>query len=208
MDSPVYEADALRRYGQLYSAEQSQALLQQLIREIHWQDSFVAYGRRFEIPRQQAWYAEQGIHYRYAENQLHRHDWIAPLRAIKQKVEDRCGEQFNSVLVTLYRDGKDYVGWHADDEKELGEQPVIASLSLGACREFHYRRKQTGQGHVIKLNDGELLVMPAGFQQDWEHCVPQQSGISMPRLNLTFRRVITLYDMDKAREIMENGYKD
>lgn len=200
--------ELLHRYGRICSIAQSRSLLNKLMNNIQWQTGFEAYGRHFEIPRQQAWYADRGIQYRYADKQMPRQDWIDPLRAIKQQVEDRCDERFNSVLVTLYRNGEDYVGWHADDEKELGERSVIASLSLGASREFHYRHKQAGGSRVIDLNDGELLVMQAGFQEGWEHSVPRQPEVKRVRINLTFRRVLECYDMDKAREIMARAYKD
>lgn len=201
-------SELLKQYGRIYANDQSQALLQQLIQEIEWQGSFVAYGRRFEIPRRQAWFADQGIQYRYAENQLQRQDWNDILWTIKQDVETACGETFNSVLVTHYRDGQDYVGWHADDENELGRRPVIASLSLGVGREFHYRHKQTADKGALTMNDGELLVMQAGFQEEWQHCVPLQSEVNGARINLTFRRVQPLYDWDKARDIVARAYKD
>jgi len=93
-------------------------------------------------------------------------------------------------LLTYYRDGQDHVNWHADDEPELGDAPVIASLSLGAAREFQYRHKQGEARGSLQLQDGELLVMQPQFQQQWEHRVPTQPHISEPRINLTFRQVV------------------
>lgn len=180
----------LTLHGRLYTTQQSGALLANLIRGLDWQTSFTAYGRRFAIPRQQAWYADEGIHYRYSENQMQSHRWVEPLVSIKQRVEQIAGESFNSVLVTYYRNGHDYVGWHADDEAELGNQPLIASLSLGQSREFRFRHKKTETSGYIELHDGELVIMQAGFQEQWQHCVPRQEQVDKPRINLTFRKVL------------------
>lgn len=180
----------LQRHGRLYPLAKTQALLQELIRTIEWQQDFEAFGRRFDVPRLQAWYADKGVHYRYSDNKLESHDWTPLLRFIKKDVEKRSGYGFNSVLLTFYRDGDDHVNWHADDEPELGVEPVIASLSLGACREFQFRHTQRDDCGSLQLQDGELLVMLPGFQQNWQHRIPPQPGISDPRINLTFRQVV------------------
>jgi len=180
----------LKLHGQLYQPAQAQALLQALIHEVEWQQDFVAFGRRFDVPRLQAWYADAGVHYRYSDNKLESHVWTALLLSIKEDVENQAGHGFNSVLLTYYRDGQDHVNWHADDEPELGDAPVIASLSLGATREFQYRHKQGEERGSLQLQDGELLVMQPQFQQQWEHRVPTQPQISEPRINLTFRQVV------------------
>ena len=177
--------------GQIYRWQQSRYLLNLLIRRIHWQGDFIAFGRRFVVPRLQAWYADDGVHYRYSDNKLESHTWMEPLLSIKQDVERYSGHPFNSVLLTYYRHGNDHVNWHADDEPELGEAPVIASLSLGASREFHYRHKQGEASGKLALHNGELLVMQPLFQRHWEHRIPAQSEISEPRINLTFRQVVT-----------------
>lgn len=177
----------------VYSPEDSKRLLDTLVKVVDWQQDFVAFGRRFDIPRLQAWYADEGIHYRYSDNMLQSHAWIEPLLSIKQEIEIHSGYRFNSVLLTYYRNGDDHVSWHADDEAELGEAPVIASLSLGASREFHYRHIESGQDGQLVLHDGDLLIMQPGFQRYWQHCIPVQPEISLPRLNLTFRRVETVH---------------
>lgn len=181
----------LHLHGLLYPATQAQALLLKLIQGIEWQQDFTAFGRRFQVPRQQAWYADPGVHYRYSDNKLASHAWTDLLRSIKQDVETRADHVFNSVLLTYYRDGQDHVNWHADDEPELGQTPVIASLSLGAAREFQYQHKQRDERGSLQLQNGELLVMLPQFQRDWEHRVPQQPEVTSPRINLTFRQVLT-----------------
>jgi alkylated DNA repair dioxygenase AlkB len=175
--------------GRLYSQQQCRELLASLIRDIDWQYDYHAFGRRFDVPRVQAWYADPGIHYRYSNNMLEHRPWIPLLSGIRKKIEARTGHRFNSVLVTYYRDGNDHVTYHADNEPELGETPFIASLSFGATREFHYRHKRTGEIRGMRLHDGELLMMQPAFQHDWEHCVPMEPEISAPRINLTFRQV-------------------
>lgn len=183
--------DLLQSYGCLYPAQQSCHLLEDLIEEIDWQTEFVAYGRKFELPRLQAWYADKGVHYRNSDNKMQTRDWVSILSSIKSTIDSITNHTFNSVLLTYYRNGQDFVGWHADDEPELGSTPVIASLSLGATRTFHYRHKQTACSGSMPLHDGELLVMQPAFQQHWEHCLLPEAQITQPRLNLTFRRVVS-----------------
>lgn len=187
-DDPLDES-LLSPRGKLYSPQQRSALMATLLREIDWQYEYFVLGRRFEVPRLQAWYADSGAHYRYSDNFLRHRPWIPSLLSIKHDVENKTGYDFNSVLVTCYRNGGDHVTLHADDEKELGASPVIASLSLGATREFHYRHKHSGETRRTPLHDGDLLVMHPAFQHEWEHCVPVEPSITTPRINLTFRKV-------------------
>lgn len=177
--------------GKLYSQQRCNSLLHELTEEINWNDDHcVVVGRRFDIPRLQAWYADEGIEYNYSNNLLKTQTWLESLSAIKHDVQQISSLVFNSVLVTFYRDGNDYVNWHADDEDELGADPIIASLSLGATRAFQYRRLCDGLSGEVMLNNGDLLIMQPGFQKGWEHRVPKQPAINEPRLNLTFRNVI------------------
>ena len=180
----------LLSYGCLYTKQQTRDLLDTLLGKTDWQTDFTAYGRRFGLPRLQSWYANDNVHYRYTDNKLTTHPWTTQLLAIKQTVEAKTNARFNSVLLTCYRNGRDQVGWHADDETELGDAPVIASLSLGATRYFHYRHKQSTKTGRVKLHDGQLLVMQPSFQHDWEHAVLPEAHIVKPRINLTFRQVV------------------
>jgi len=191
--SPILDK-LLSLHGKIYSPEYSQILLDRLISEVSWQNEFVAFGRHFDVPRMQAWYADEGIHYRYSDNMLQSHIWIEPLLLIKNNIEEMSGHTFNSVLVTYYRNGHDHVSWHADDEPELGDVPVIASLSLGASRKFQYRHNQSDESGSMQLHNGELLIMQPDFQHQWEHCVPYEFDVLAPRINLTFRKVIMLHE--------------
>lgn len=181
------------------------AYLAHLIRDIRWhQDHFVVSGRRFAIPRLQAWHADEGIQYSYSNNLLDTQPWVEPLVDIKRQVEARVGHSFNSVLLTYYRDGRDHVTWHADDEKELGDQPVIASLSLGATRRFQFRDKSDHTtGHMF-LDDGDLLLMHPAFQFRWQHCVPTEPAVTAPRINLTFRKVVDTNAVSNAAHHQPN----
>ncbi len=173
-----------------YQVDRCRQLLQHLIQVIDWQHDYLAFGRRFAVPRVQAWYADTGVHYRYSNNMLRHRSWIPGLLSIKADVERLAGQRFNSVLVTHYRDGRDHVTWHADDEPELGDAPVIASLSLGASRIFQYRPKHgNDENQSMPLHDGQLLLMKPDFQRNWLHAVPAQPEVKTPRLNLTFRQV-------------------
>lgn len=170
-------------------------LFHQLLAETPWNDgSYLAGGRRFQLPRLQAWFSDPGVAYRYADNLLNSHPWTPTLLDVKRRVETLCNTAFNAVLVNLYRDGQDAVGWHADDEPDLGPAPVIASLSLGAGRQFVLRPK-TDRGAVplplsLPLSAGTLLVMLPPLQRDWEHAVPAETAVTEPRINLTFRYVL------------------
>ena len=188
-ETPFVRGD-LSRIDNLYSIEHRRSLLVTLIATINWNvDYCVVFGRKFNIPRLQAWYADEGIRYSYSNNLLKTQPWLNSLLDIKLDVQKRTGFEFNSVLVTFYRNGNDCVGWHADDEDELGTDPVIASLSLGATREFQFRHKHHDISGNILLNDGDLLLMQPGFQAHWEHCIRREPALLEPRINLTFRKV-------------------
>lgn len=183
--------NGLTMLGKLYSPQRCNEILARLINEVTWsEDACVIFGRRFEIPRLQAWFADSGIRYSYSNNLLQTQAWIASLLAIKQDVAAITGHDFNAVLLTYYRHGKDHVTWHADDEKELGEAPVIASLSLGETRQFQYRNISNKFTESLSLENGDLLLMHPEFQRNWQHCIPIEESVDRPRINLTFRYVV------------------
>lgn len=118
--------------------------------------------------------------------------WLPELTELRTSIERATGTPFNSVLINLYRDGADSMGWHADDEPELGDQPIIASMSLGAERDFVMRRREQTSLHkkqVIQLKHGSLLLMQGDTQRFWHHALPKRRKITTPRINLTFRRI-------------------
>ncbi|MCL7423313.1 MAG: alpha-ketoglutarate-dependent dioxygenase AlkB [Methylobacter sp.] len=174
-----------------YSAAESERLYQRLLREQNWPDNrYIVAGRQFTLPRLQTWHADPGIVYSYSNNLLQTRPWTPLLYAIRAKIEDLLNYRFNSVLVNLYRNGEDYVGWHADNEPELGDRPFIASLTFGAERQFAFRHKHSFEQGQVLLRSGSLLVMQPDFQHHWLHSIPMQKNVIRGRINLTFRKVL------------------
>ena len=142
------------------------------------------FGKQVTIPRLQAWYGDKHCSYSYSGLQLAPLVWTPQLIQLKTTVETVCQHTFNSVLLNLYRNGQDSNGWHSDDEPELGEHPIIASLSLGETRRFKLRHKfdKTIKGIDIELTSGSLLVMSGHSQSHWQHCVPKTARPVEPRI--------------------------
>jgi len=175
------QVDLGRDYGEL---------LRDLIENSDWrQEQITVYGKQYLQPRLSAWYGD--LSYRYSGFRLDPLPWTDTLLAIRSKVEDLCGLDFNSVLLNYYRDHNDSMGMHSDDERELGTQPAIASLSLGAERDFLLRHKLRKEMDTCKLPlpSGSLLLMRGDTQRYWRHGIAKQKQACGPRLNLTFRQV-------------------
>jgi alkylated DNA repair dioxygenase AlkB len=169
---------------------ESDLLFAQFKADLAWQEeSIFIYGRWVKVPRLMCWYGDPGAWYQYSGVNHQPMPWTATLQAIREKVERQCQCTFNSVLANLYRDGKDSMGCHADDEKELGPNPVIASLSLGDERLFRLHHKKTKDKLDIVLGHGDLLVMAGTLQHHWMHAVPKTKKLKTPRINLTFRKI-------------------
>lgn len=148
-------------------------------------------GRTVMQPRLSAWVGDPGAAYTYSGVLNEPAPWPPALHALRAAVSAAAGETFNSVLCNLYRDGADSMGFHADAERELGPQPVIASLSLGATRRFQVRHRRAAADRLdIDLHDGSLLIMHGELQRHYRHAVPKQRAIREPRINLTFRRIM------------------
>lgn len=158
---------------------------------IAWQhEQVLIFGRWCQVPRLVAWYGDEGARYTYSGTQHEPLPWIPALEMIQQRITELTGRRFNSVLLNLYRHGRDGMGWHSDDEPELGPNPVIASVSLGAVRRFCLRhRSQKGQKLDIPLPHGSLLLMSGTTQHHWLHAVPKTARPVGQRINLTFRQV-------------------
>ncbi|GGG44474.1 alpha-ketoglutarate-dependent dioxygenase AlkB family protein [Hymenobacter glacieicola] len=171
------------------------ALLTELTATIPWRHEAIRiFGRELLQPRLTAWHGDSGASYQYSGLQLQPQPWTPALLSLRQQVEAAAGTAFNSVLLNLYRTGQDSMGWHADDEPELGSEPVIASVTLGATRTF--RLKPRNPHHTphaplsLPLTAGSLLLMRGPTQQHWLHALPKTTRPVGPRLNLTFRQVI------------------
>jgi alkylated DNA repair dioxygenase AlkB len=162
--------------------------LESFIHNIDWkQESMNMYGKQVLFPRLTSWYGDNDKPYSFSGITLSPHPWSDELLDIKSKIEPVCETSFNSVLLNLYRDGNDSISWHTDEEKELGKNPIIASVNFGAERKFQIKHNQTCEIHDIILKHGSLLVMRGELQHFWKHQVPKQKTISKPRVNLTFR---------------------
>jgi len=162
------------------------------LHDLNWETGFIKiFGKTHQIPRLQAWYADNEIEYTYSGKKLQRHNWNNLLLEIKEKIENITSFKFNSVLANLYRDGNDSMGLHSDDEKELGKKPVIASLSLGESREIYFKHKNKKLNLIIPQVNGQLIVMHGKTQEYWKHEIKKTKKIKKPRINLTFRNIIT-----------------
>ena len=162
------------------------------LNDLSWETGFIKiFGKTHQIPRLQAWYAEDGVEYTYSGKKLQRHNWNKTLIDIKEEIESITSFKFNSVLANLYRNGDDSMGLHSDDEKELGINPVIASLSLGESRDIHFKHKNIKTSINIPQTSGQLIVMYGQTQKYWKHEIKKTKKFKKPRINLTFRNIIT-----------------
>ena len=160
--------------------------------DLNWEKGFIKiFGKTHQIPRLQSWYADNGIEYTYSGKKLKRHNWNETLIEIKGEIEKITSFKFNSVLANLYRDENDSMGLHSDDEKELGINPVIASLSLGESRDLYFKHKNIKKSLNIPQKNGQLIVMHGETQKYWKHEIKKTKNFKKPRINLTFRNIIT-----------------
>ncbi len=178
-------------YPDFFDPPTCQQLFQELARSIDWrQDHIRLYDKQIPLPRLTAWYGDTGMDYSYSGIIMQPQPWIPPLLHMKQAIEPVCGVCFNSVLLNLYRNGQDSVAWHSDDEPELGQNPVIASISLGAARRFQFRHRQDRSlKQEVLLTSGSLLLMQGVTQHFWHHQIPKTAKPIGPRINLTFRLI-------------------
>ncbi len=186
----VPDAD-VNLYPECFSPKESADFLYRLRSEIPWrQDYLNYYGRQVPLPRLTAWYGDPEKAYNYSHIHNRPRLWTELLRTIKTRVEAVSGAEYNSVLLNLYRSGRDSVSWHRDDEPELGDDPIIASLSFGAARVFQMRRLGRSTQQIdLQLTDGSLIVMGRGTQRFWEHRIPKTQEVVEARINLTFRYI-------------------
>jgi alkylated DNA repair dioxygenase AlkB len=200
--SPTHPAGAGFRHLDLADAEvsllpaafeepEATGLFGELRRGIEWrQEEVTIFGRRHAVPRLVAWHGDPGARYTYSGTPHEPLPWTPALGRIRERVQELTSREFNAVLLNLYRDGRDGMGWHADDEVELGPDPAIASVSLGAVRRFCLRhRRQKGLRVELSLPHGSLLMMAGTTQRHWLHAVPKTALPVGERINLTFRRI-------------------
>ncbi|AKQ47774.1 2OG-Fe(II) oxygenase [Rufibacter radiotolerans] len=171
------------------SGPAAEALFAVLEAKAAWkQEKIKLFGKQIDQPRLTVWYADAGKAYTYSGLTWEPLPWLPELSEVRKNLESLTGTFFNSVLLNLYRHGQDSMGWHSDDEPELGQNPTIASLTLGQERSFHFRhRTQPELKHKLILPSGSLLLMASETQHHWQHQVPKSAKPLEPRINLTFR---------------------
>ncbi|MBA9079304.1 alpha-ketoglutarate-dependent dioxygenase AlkB family protein [Rufibacter quisquiliarum] len=167
------------------------ALRQALQEQVAWrQEQITLFGRKIDQPRLTAWYADPGKAYTYSGLTWQPLPWLPVLSRLRERLQLFTGVPFNSVLLNLYRHGQDSMGWHSDDEPELGQNPVIASVSVGAERLFSFRHKKEKKlKQQVLLPSGSLLLMAGATQHHWQHQLAKTARVAEPRINLTFRYI-------------------
>ncbi len=190
-DVPDLPDAQLRFHPQWLGASEADALLEALREQIAWETHRIRiFGREHDSPRLSCWIGDPGASYVYSRVRFEPRPWPPALAALRPRIDEASGVAMNSVLANLYRSGQDAMGWHSDDEPELGAQPVIASLSLGGTRRFRFRhRRDHAKTFALELPHGSLLLMAGDTQAHWQHALPRTARPVAPRLNLTFRRI-------------------
>jgi alkylated DNA repair dioxygenase AlkB len=178
-------------YGAILEKEDADFYFRKLKDSIDWKnDEVVIYGKHFITKRKTAWYGDENFAYTYSQVTRYALKWTTELLHLKKIIENKTSATFNSCLLNLYHDGNEGMTWHSDDEKTLGKNNIIASLSLGAERKFCFRHKKNSYKTELYLPHGSLLVMKDNTQECWQHCLPKSKKIKEPRINLTFRTII------------------
>jgi len=180
-------------YPNFFCKEDSNRYFKYLLNYIPWQqDNIKMYGKEHPIPRLASWFGDNGKTYTYSGITMHPNNWSKELLEVKSQIESKLNKTFNSLLINQYRDGNDNMSWHADDERELGSEVLIASVSFGAIRDFQLKHKiEKSENKInISLEDGSLFIMFPPTQEYWVHQIPKRKKVISPRINLTFRNII------------------
>lgn len=179
-------------FGLILNQKESELYFQTFLNAHFWaHDEIVMFGKRIITNRKVAWFGDKDYQYSYSSTIKKAIPWTPELLSIKNSIELKTGEKFNSCFMNLYHNGNDGMGWHQDNEKELGENPIIASLSLGATRKFSFKHIVTKQKVDMMLAAGSLVLMKGEIQNKWLHSLPKTTKVKTPRINLTFRNIYT-----------------
>lgn len=172
---------------------QANQLMASLCKSLQWEEGQIRmFGQWLSIPRQHAWYGDTQASYGWSGQRAEPLPWVPELEQLRQALQQDSSALFNGVLANLYRDGQDCMHWHSDDEAELGQQPLVAAISLGAERRFSLRHKgRTYPTHRLQLGHGSLLLMGGDCQHDWQHALPRSARVDKPRISLTYRYIHT-----------------
>jgi len=175
-------------FGRVFSPEEADTLFKELLATSPWQaDEVILFGQRRILTRKVAWVGDAGFTYSYSGTSKSTSPWTPALMLVKERIEQQIMQQFNSCLLNLYHDGSEGMGWHSDDEKTLGRNPVIASVSFGAERIFKLKHRKSKEVVSVHLEQGSLLIMKGETQHHWVHTIPKSKKVTTPRINLTFR---------------------
>lgn len=178
-------------YGKIMPIERADDYYMYLFNDIEWKhDEAIIFGKHIITKRKVAWYGDEAYSYKYSNITRQSLVWTKELLELKLLVENKTGLKFNSCLLNLYHDGNEGMAWHSDDEKSLGKDTVIASLSFGAERKFSFKHKRSKETRSIILEHGSLLVMKGTTQTHWLHTLPKSKRVTNPRINLTFRTMV------------------
>lgn len=191
MNKRVLIEDKLIYFTDVFSSDVNRGYFKTLKETIEWgQDEIMMFGKRTKVPRLTSWYADPNVKYSYSGLELIPRQWTPELIELKSMAEKLSNQTFNSVLLNYYRGGADSMGWHSDDEKELGTNPIIASITFGYPRRFLIRERTDFKNKKeIELEDGSVLVMQGDFQETYQHSIPKTAKKVGERLNLTFRTI-------------------
>lgn len=192
-DKNLLPKDGVLKYkGRILQAEEADRYFQKLLEDIQWkQDEVMIFGKRIVTARKTAWYAAEEYEYTYSKITRKARIWTPELVELRELTEQVTGREFNSCLLNLYHSGEEGMSWHSDAEAELGKEPAIASLSLGAERKFLLKHKRTKEKLSVWLEHGSLLLMQGQTQRNWLHSLPKTKKVKEPRINLTFRNIVT-----------------
>ncbi len=184
-----FEGEVLN-YGIVLSRNECNQYLNTFLAANFWKpDELIIFGKHIVTNRKVAWFGDTDYKYSYSSSIKHALPWTSELIVLKKLVEEKTGEVFNSCLLNLYHNGNEGMGWHQDNEKELGKNPAIASLSLGATRKFSFKHIESKQNVAVILETGSLLLMKGETQNKWRHSLPKSKKVLKPRINLTFRYI-------------------
>lgn len=186
----ISEDGNVNYYEKFFSEEKCEKYFEDFMKTIQWKhDEVLIFGKKIITKRQVAWYGETGLKYTYSKTTKIAHSWTKELLEIKNLIESKIGESFNSCLLNLYHSGEEGMGWHSDDEKDLVRDSAIASVSFGAERKFVFKHKKTKETISLNLENGSLLLMQGKTQSHWSHRLPPSKKVPSPRINLTFRSI-------------------
>jgi len=189
--NPLPKDGMVNYYGKVLASKEADQYFNSLMQNILWEnDEVIIFGKHIVTKRKVAWYGDSDCSYTYSNTTKQALAWTKELSYLKQIVEELAETKFNSCLLNLYHNGNEGMGWHSDDEKSLGKNNTIASLSFGAERNFSFKHKHSKQIVSLVLEHGSLLIMKDATQTNWLHSLPKSKSVTQPRINLTFRTIV------------------